>query len=243
MQFLSVTRDNNLARWRSFSVSITGHPAGLLPRPTHRRLFSAQRTTDVMHEEVKTNGPQPRSLGPFLPHAILFYPALVQLNMGRKFWKTSAAVVDRAEEKQKSAFFKDVPTTWRRSTKKSCALGAGTIFRASRQVTSLRKAQYIFLASLSAAGTHMEENRAVKKQAPKLRKKYFDSCSRVVQIGRLHRAGFPLTVLFSFPTFFLFRSQLFFGWSVRPGPTLFLIDRRPRSSPDFFTGSWLGFFW
>ena len=80
----------------------------------------------------------------------------------------------------------------------------------------------------------MEENRAVKKQAPKLRKKYFDSCSRVVQIGRLHRAGFPLTVLFSFPTFFLFRSQLFFGWSVRPGPTLFLIDRRPRTSPDFF---------
>ena len=58
-----------------------------------------------MHEEVKTNGPQPLSLGPFLLHAILFYPALMQLNMGRKFWKMLAAVVDRAEERQKIRVF------------------------------------------------------------------------------------------------------------------------------------------
>ena len=67
-----------------------------------------------MHDEVETDGHQPLSWVISSTRNTI-RPALVQLNMGRKFWKALATVVDGAqgrERKQKNKTFllKDVPT-------------------------------------------------------------------------------------------------------------------------------------
>ena len=105
-------------RARRWTVAATHSRTLVFGSTTNRR--SARGGRD---ERTPARFPGPVSL---TRNAIL--PLLVQLNMGRGFWKTSAAVVDSAEERQKkSAFFfwRNVPTAWRRSVyKKSCAFWA-----------------------------------------------------------------------------------------------------------------------